>query len=256
MANLEYRRDYILNHLNIKKMVEIPNLSRELLVSEMTIRRDLVRLEEDGLLIRVQGGAVVTQNQTEEPPLNKRLTLQYREKDIIGKKAAEFICDGDVILVDSSSTTIAMIKYIDKKVTVITSNVSIAIELAVKEDIEIILLGGHFRKESFSTGGYQVEETLKNYKADKLFFSSKSVDVDRGVSDATEFEGLVKRAMLDSSVQNFLLIDNTKINTSAFFRVCDIEKVDHIITNKVEYSERQSRFFERLNQKSIDFIFV
>lgn len=256
--NASERREYILECLSKTSFVDVGSLSQALNVSEMTIRRDFVSLEKEELLLRVHGGARSYPVQMFEPPLKKRLLENADAKLAIGKCAASFVNDGDVIAVDASSTSFTMLRFLQHcSFRIITNHISVVLELEQHEGAEIILLGGFVRKKSLSLVGYDIQEISRKYHVDKLFFSSKSVDAAHGVSDATVEEGETKKALLRCAEKNYLLMDDSKLGTQSFYNVCPLDAVDCIITNEAQPSgERQKGFYEHCRNEGVSLLFA
>lgn len=246
------RHQIILEYIKKNDYVDVNYLKDVLNVSEMTIRRDLTKLEEENKLIRVHGGAISRQKEMYEAPLKKRIKSNYREKDLIGKYAATLVEEGDVVLLDASSTVATMIKYLNISCTIITSNITVALDLVENENINVILLGGHLRKSALSLVGYETIDMLAKYNVDKVFLSSKAIDIEHGVSDATVEEAEVKKAMINSSKTIYFLMDSTKLNKCTFYNVCKIDKVYNLITNAPkELLKSQKKFINECIQNGV-----
>ncbi|SET25378.1 transcriptional regulator, DeoR family [Natronincola peptidivorans] len=227
------RRQKIISLLHEGNFVEIAYLSNYFDVSEMTIRRDLEKLEEDGEIIRLHGGAKLNTKSIYEATLEERRIKNILEKQAVARKAAELVEDGDVIALDASSTALEVSKQIKgkKKLVVVTNNISVAKELSECKDHTIILLGGIVRKKSLSLIGPYVKNMLSSIYIDKAFISSKALAFKSGLTDATIDEGEVKKAMIKNSKNVYIIVDHTKINETAFFQVCDYREMNKIITD-------------------------
>lgn len=243
--NAGQRQAYILNSLKQRDCAEITWLSQQMQVSDMTVRRDLSRMEEEGLLLRVHGGARALPQGGYEPMLNQRVLIEPAAKHAIGRYAAGLVAPGDVIAIDASSTAHAMLPYLDVPVTVLTNAIGVAVALAENSKVAVILLGGKLRKPSLSLVGASATEMMANYHADKVFLSAKAADLTHGLTDATADEGEVKRAMLCGGSEIYLLADHSKLATCAFYRVCPIPRLHHLITNQsAERTPEQNEFIE------------
>ncbi len=229
--NVEKRHKSILEVLERDSYADIATLSRILQVSEMTIRRDLSRMDEQGLLTRVYGGARVIPKRSFELPIEQRTLCQTSSKRRLGRYAASLIQSGEVIALDASSTARAVSEYLDGDITVLTNSITVAGILAENPKVEVILLGGGLRKTSLSLVGFDMIETLHKYHVDKAFLSSKSIDGSHGITDATADEAEAKKAILTSAVEVYFLMDHTKLNTCAFYQVCPIAQIQHLITD-------------------------
>lgn len=244
------RRDYICTCLMAREFVPIAQLTAALEVSEMTVRRDLRRLEEEGHLIRVHGGARRLPPQKRELPQNRRMLENRPAKERIGAYASRFVEDGDIILLDASTTTRYMVQHLlTRHITVITNQVDVAMGFSESKTVQVILLGGQLRKSSGSLTGYEVVEQVRRYNADKLFCSSKALDEAHGLTDVTVEEGEVKRAFLHAAAERYLLMDSSKLNTRAFYQVVPIQAIHHLITDSP--CEEHRDFLERCRSHQI-----
>lgn len=215
--------------------VMISNLSEYLKVSEETIRRDLEKLEKKNKLRRVRGGAYLPEASDNEVPIGIRENIFLEEKELIGKASAELIEDGDCIMFDSSTTVLHIAKNLKKSrknVTIITNSLKIANEFEHSKNVELICLGGNFRKSTSSFVGYMTTENLERFSADKAFISCSSIGPDFSVTDNHELEAAVRRNMLKNSVKKYLAVDYTKFDSPSANRICNLSDFDAIIADK------------------------
>lgn len=230
------RRNEIINILKLKEYAEISYLSQKFNVSEMTIRRDIEKLEKEGKVLKVYGGVRLKEILEFEGSIDERKVINSEAKKAIANKAVNFIEDGDVIAFDASTTAIELsmkIKY-RKKVTVVTNNVTIAVHLADDPNITIILLGGFLRRASLSLTGTMLPKCLESIYIDKAFISAKSLNFSDGLTDTLMDEGEAKQALISRTNKLFALIDHSKIDTLAFFKICPAERIDTLITDMVK----------------------
>ncbi|MFX3661164.1 MAG: DeoR/GlpR family DNA-binding transcription regulator [Ectobacillus sp.] len=235
----EERKNEILNELERVGKVKVVDLAKKFNVSEETIRRDLTILEEGGLLKKVYGGAIKTTFQSGEPPFTQRTTVNQEEKMKIGKKAAELISDGDVIVIDVGTTTVEFAHFIQNKknITILTN--SIPVSAVLMESLnqqkftgEILLLGGQVDPKQQSISGCLTEQMLGQFNIDKAFISAGGVSIQNGVSNYHLNESLVSRTMVDVSKQIILLADHSKFGVDTFCKVCPLERVDVIVCDQ------------------------
>jgi DeoR family transcriptional regulator, fructose operon transcriptional repressor len=253
------RRDEIINILKSKEYAEISYLSQKFSVSEMTIRRDIEKLEKEGKLIKVYGGVRLKEIREGEygGSVDERKHINTQAKKAIAKEAVKFINDGDVIAFDASTTALEVslqIKF-KKRVTVVTNNINIAVELAEDPDITIILLGGFVRKRSLSLTGSLVSKYLESIFIDKAFISSKAINFNDGMTDSLIDEGEAKQALILRSNKLFALHDHSKIDTLAFFKVCPAEKINTFITDSQSpLNDKQSECLESYRNIGVEVI--
>lgn len=227
------RRMGILGILENKDYTEVSYLSKEFNVSEMTIRRDLEKLEKDGELIRTFGGAKIRTRKIYEGTIEERLSTNLNEKQKMAEVAISMIKNGDVIAFDASTSALEVSKRLKDfdSLTVVTNNISIAVELAGVNGIAVILLGGHVRGKSLSTIGASLNQYLQSINIDKCFISSKAISFEEGLTDATIDEGEAKQAMIKKSNKVIVLADHTKLGKIAFFQVCAPHSIHTVITD-------------------------
>lgn len=255
----EERREQIIEILKTKDYAEIPYLSETFKVSEMTIRRDIDKLEKEDRVIKVYGGVrlKVLSEREWESPIEIRKSTNSLAKKMISKEALNLINDGDVIAFDASTTALELsrlLKY-KRKVTVVTNNLNIAIELAEDPEIPVILLGGFVRRTSLSVIGSGMTKYLESINIDKAFISCKSFNFADGVTDFLMDEGEAKQAIIKRSNEIFLLADTSKINTIAFFKICDAEQIDYLITdNSVKHTVEQEECLRQYQESGVRII--
>jgi DeoR/GlpR family transcriptional regulator of sugar metabolism len=246
------RRRKIISLLEERNSVLVPELSKIFNVTEETVRRDLEKLEKDGLLKRTYGGAVINDSMNSELPLTIREGTNMEGKLAIGIKVSEYIKDGHTIMLDSSSTALQVAKKIrDKRnLTVITNSVKVVLELASAKDCKIISTGGSLRVNAMSFVGHMAENSVKNFNVDIAIICSKGIDMEKGISESNDMEAEVKKAMIKTADKTFLVGDFTKFNKVSFIKMLRIEDVDMIFTDKA-LSEEWEQFIISKNVELI-----
>lgn len=210
--------------------VAVTALRTRLGVSQATVRRDLAWLEGQGLLTRVRGGAAATTSL--EPSFAAVATEAHEAKDAIGRRAADMVSDGDVLLLDIGTTVHRLASYLrGRQVTVMTSNMAVYEELVAEPDIELILLGGVVRRNYRSLVGFLTEDAVRQLRADTLFIGTSGVRPDGTVMDTTVVEVPTRRAMIDSADRVVLLADAEKFPGNGFATVCGPDVLDAAVTN-------------------------
>ncbi len=230
------RHAAILELLKQEKSVKVPLLSKKFLVTEETIRRDLEKLENDGLLKRIHGGAVRASFESViEVSFEVRNMKNRKEKQVIGELAATMIQPGDVIIVDASSTALQIALEIKKRdlrdIILVTNGINVALELAAQTGINLICTGGMLRERSLSFVGPLAENALRSYHIGKAFISCKGVSVEAGLTEADELQARVKIEMIQAAREVYLLVDHEKFGRTAFAPVVPISKVHTLITD-------------------------
>lgn len=213
--------------------VDIVTLSNIFKVSGKTIRQDLAKLEEMGLLERVHGGAVLKQNGNGIFPIQKRKQLNLSEKERIGAAALKYIAENDTVILDGGSTNLQLAKRLgEQKIIVITDDLIIAGELLNKDQVTLYVTGGKLRREgAYTLLGRDAEKTIEKYHANKLFLATSALDFNQGLTVLSAEEAEIKKAMLRSANQVICLVDYSKFHKLAFASFATLSDIDLLITD-------------------------
>ena len=247
------RRNAILARLNAQGKVIVADLSREFDVTEETIRRDLEKLDNEGLAKKTYGGAVLNQNLNSDLPFKERKRTNVELKQRIADKIAELINDGDYIMLDASSTAVYVAQRIKnlKNITLITNSVEILIELADKDDWNILSTGGALRKGALSLVGTSAERMIRGFHVNLAVCSCKGIDINMGITDSNEKDSEIKQAIFGAASKKILAVDSTKFDKISFVRVCEADGVDVVVTD----TEPSKQWLEYFEDKGIDLIY-
>lgn len=229
------RTQFIIKTLQDNKVATVSELSKVIQVTEETIRRDLEKLEKQGVISRVHGGAYLREGYGNETPTEVRGKIYQKEKEQIAKASLNFINDYDSILLDCSTTACYIAKDIkasDKKISVITNSLLVTKELEDAEHVRLILLGGEYKDSTKSFCGAATVEALNHYYVDKVFISSAGISVDAGMIDYTLEEATIRSKMIKQAKTCFYVADITKIGRNAIYRIGDLDDVDYLIVNE------------------------
>ncbi len=234
MLALERAR-YIIDKLEKQKVVLVCELSKEMDVTEETIRKDLEKLEKQQRLCRVHGGAYLREGYGNEASVNVREQIYKEEKTLLGRQCMQFIQENDVIMLDCSTTA----RYIGRslveagiKATVITNSLATAYELSKEPKIRVLMLGGELDENTGAFNGSMVLEDLERYHADKLFLSSAGISLEAGITDYRQGEADVRRKMLRQADECYFVADMTKIGRHAAFVVGDLSAIRHLVAER------------------------
>ncbi|MFC1784678.1 transcriptional repressor AgaR [Candidatus Neomarinimicrobiota bacterium] len=246
------RRDEIVRLITKYRKVRVDELSERFQVSEVTIRNDLSFLEKKGILHRSYGGALIKDSVALDESIFEKVKMHAEEKDRIGKAAAELIFDGDAIILDSGTTTSAIVKYIKnrKNLTILTNAVNIASELAGLSDIEVLLTGGILRKKSFSLVGPQAEQILRSYYFDKVFLGVDGFDLSFGLTTPNYLEAQLNKLMVEMSKQVIAVADSSKFNRQSLCLITKPTTIDKVITDN-NISDDQLKGLKELGIETI-----
>ncbi|MGA8492183.1 MAG: transcriptional repressor AgaR [Terriglobales bacterium] len=230
----EERRRLILQMLNRDGRVLVGDLARHFRTSQVTIRKDLDILQAHGRIHRTHGGALpARESALEDPTLREKEKLHRREKSQIAAAAARMVKEGQVVILDSGTTTTAIARALRERehLTIITNAVNIAAELS-GSPLDVILTGGTLRKNSFSLVGPIAEETLRRLNADILFLGVDGFDVHYGLSTPNLLEAKVNRAMMDVARVVVAVCDSSKFGRRSLSSIAPLSFVHHLITDR------------------------
>jgi DeoR family transcriptional regulator of aga operon len=230
---VEERRQYILGLAQQQGRVLVTALAKDLGISPLTIRKDLDDLHERGILQRAHGGALLAKTGAIfDPSLKEKEKRQAEEKHKIAAAAAGFVQEGQCILLDSGTTTLAVAKALKKfrRLTIVTNSISIVAELS-STDFEILVTGGSFRKNSSSLAGPLAEETLRDIHGDILFLGVDGFDLEIGLTTPNLVASRMNRAMVRSAATVIVVCDSTKFNRRSLSKIVDVTSIHHVITD-------------------------
>lgn len=240
------RSRYILQELDKRGSVKVKKLSEELQCCELTIRRTLQGLEQEGLLKRVHGGAVKTGNNFVKNQIKEMIYSNTYEKMEIARYAYELLKDGDTILLDDASTCMHVAGIIKnenkKKLAIVTNSILIAMELMEVETVTLVMLGGEIAKNLAATEGITTLSCLDALKIDKAFIGVNGVDSERGITVIGYPQKLLKMKMKEISSQFYVLADSSKFEKIYLSELCGINEVTGIITStegRVKYCKAE-----------------
>ncbi|WP_417886024.1 DeoR/GlpR family DNA-binding transcription regulator [Zunongwangia sp.] len=244
------RHQSILEKLKKDHHVEVSELCEELKVSAVTIRKDLKLLEDKGLLFRTHGGATLENPYITDRPVNEKEKIAISEKQKIAQTAANLIKDKDSIMIASGTTVQELARCITNKgpLNVISSSLHVSLELLKHPNIEVIQLGGSLRHSSASVTGYYGRLLLKNITCNMVFMGVDGIDVDYGCTTTSLEEALLNQRMITASQHTIILADSSKFGKKSFGRICAIDQIDQIITDK-GISNVQIKKFKALGVK-------
>ena len=226
------RRNRILELLRAQGSVRVSTLGELLGVTEVTIRRDLERLERQGLLERTHGGAIHTQRMRLEPLYTEKHLRHQEEKRAIGAVAASLVEDGDTLLINSGSTTLQIFRHLSgKDVRIITSNMGVTLE-TVGLGLDIMLTGGTYREQSNSLVGPIAILTLQQVYGSKCFIGVDGISPKCGLTTPILQEAEVARTMIERTRGEVIVVaDHSKFGVVSNYLTASLDKVDRIVTD-------------------------
>lgn len=235
---VEERFQFIINQVNSHNVVSVSDLSKSLGISEVTIRRDLKELEQQGVLRRTHGGATSVSfgGTSFEPSYFQLANERQNEKRAISEYAVNLIQDDSAIAIDGSSTCFSLCELISQKrwnnLTVVTNALRVAMELTKCDGVSIVIVGGQVRKNLISTFGYLADSVLAQLKVDTNFMGINGIDFDENsITTPNLSECAVKRSFMNTAYKTYYLADHTKFGMSYLSRVCQATEATAIITD-------------------------
>lgn len=207
-------------------------LCQKLYCSRSTIRRDLINLEEEGMIQRHHGGVSLVMDSASENSVNIRRMANPEKKAAIAKLFQKYLRDNMVLFMDSSSTVGYCIPYIKQKreMTIITNGIHAASQFNTLSDFKCYLCPGILKYNSLSVIGEYALGFLDNFSAQVAVLSCKAIN-EQGFFEGDDSQALIKRKMIKNSNFRILLCDNTKENSSGYFKLANFDEIDFIISN-------------------------
>ena len=253
----EARRRRILHLLETEGSVKVEELAGSFEVSQVTVRKDLAELEEQGMLQRTYRGATFLHRSRFNASFFQRLQMHGSSKDLIARAAMAYIHDDDTIIIDAGSTTLALAQVLPsqfRSLYVITSSVPAALELS-RAGYEILLVGGQVRNHSLALVGPTAIKTLETFHADRAFLGSSGITLTHGHSTPNPLDAEVKQAMMRSADESYVLADSTKFGHACLANFASLSEIHLTITDfgmPAEFSEAFTKRGVRLQVVELD----
>jgi DeoR/GlpR family transcriptional regulator of sugar metabolism len=230
---LEERRQEILKQVNQHGRASVVELSQQFGVSEVTIRADLQALAERNLVVRTHGGAVPAGRGLHDLSLAIRLQQQVVEKSRIGEVGAAMVANGDAIILDTSSTALAIAQRLrnHRDLTIITNSLAIAQGMLDAPGVTVVMPGGTLRRDTASLIGIDGLEMLQKFNIQKGFFGAHGISLPEGLTDVSADEAEVKRPLVAMCRQVIAVLDATKWGRVGLASFARLEEVDRVITD-------------------------
>jgi len=243
----------ILKMVNASGAISISELADILNVSAMTVRRDLAKLDDMGLLERTHGGAVPLHVIHGEEAYDAKVTLNHEAKKRIATTAAKLIKEGSTVYLDAGTTTYEIAQLIKgmNSMTVVTNDLRIACYL-LDSDVKLIISGGDVDALTGSTQGFLSEEVLKQLRVDVSFLGASSIDDDFNLLTPSKEKASFKRATLNLAKEAYLVVDESKFHSQALYKIMNASYFTAVITNK-QFSEKEKKI---IGSKGIEVMIV
>lgn len=232
---LNARQQQLLDRIMVQGEVRITDLRESFDVTEMTIRRDLEKLEETGNVKRTFGGAIFV---GKDIALQDRSGLQLEEKARIGRMAASFIQPGESVFIDGGTTTLQVARFLPAgmKVTVVTNAVNVATELTGK-GISTMMIGGSLMESTHSLVGPTAVQNLSGMAFDRVFLGATGLNIAHGFSNSNFYEAEIKRIAIGQSAEANVVMDHSKFGHKVLASFAPLSKVHRIISDRMPDDE-------------------
>lgn len=233
MASIAERHKYILENLARNGFIKVIDIAKELDVTPVTIRKDLKYLEEKKLLYRTHGSASPINPLTSDIDVEEKEKMQKDEKKRIAIAASKLIEENDSIIIASGSTVHTLAEHITpiNHLTVVTASLKASLLLNTLNNIEIIQLGGTVRKNSSSVIGDYTSKFFEQITCSKLFLGVDGIDIEHGITNSNIEEAILNKKMIEASLRTIILADSSKFGRRGFGKICNLDRVDVIITD-------------------------
>ncbi|MFF2447409.1 DeoR/GlpR family DNA-binding transcription regulator [Neobacillus sp. NPDC058068] len=234
MNKKKVRQNEIISKLKIKDVLSVEEIAATFNITEATVRRDLEELEQEGHIVRIHGGARISQ---EDPSLIKtfkeRTHNMIKEKERIADKVAALIPDHSIITLDNGTTAWLVAKRLKQKkdLTIVTNSLLILDELIDTEGIHLLMAGGTFRKRNYDFIGEKAVHFLSDIYSDIAVLTCDSFRPGLGFYKLSEASAEIAKAAVHSSKKVIVLADHTKLNATGSHRYLIPEKVDSLFTD-------------------------
>ena len=227
------RQTRILTAIREQGQVAVSELSRNCDVSEVTIRRDLRELAEQGLLRRAHGGALLSVANVPEHPVIQRMAAGHSWKEAIGRAAAVLVADGESVFIGSGSTTAYVARHLadHQHVTVVTNALNVASELAAAQGVAVVVTGGMMRPAELSLIGHITEQALREVRVDKVIIGMRAISLEAGLTNDYLPEVMTDRTILGMAPVLILVADHTKFGQVASAYVAPLDQVTTLVTD-------------------------
>lgn len=225
------RIEDIKKYIYDNKTITLDQICDKFEISKSTLRRDLEAILSEGNIKKIYGG-VTALPQRELISFDERNIAHLAEKKKIATSAAQLVENGDIIFIDSGTTTVHIIDLLKSKknITVVTNNVAAILSGISYNNINIITLSGTLDRKTLSFTGSYGSQILKNFNIGKAFMASTGFSVASGVTNSSPLETDIKQAAVERSQQVYLLADSSKCDVVALITYCGLDKIDALIT--------------------------
>jgi len=227
----EERRDRLLELVRVRRFASLPELAKELRVSESTVRRDLEQLEEQGVTRRIHGGVLYAGRSPKMPHFDVRQSAVWQQKKAIAEETVGLIDDGDTILLDGGSTTYEVARLVvGRPVHVVTTSLPVATLFASDANSDLVLIGGNICPRTGVAQGPYADKMLNMVRVRKTILSVAGIN-DEGCFNNNLLLVGTERAMMEAADEVIVVADSTKFGHQSLTHLCPLEAVDHMVVD-------------------------
>jgi DeoR family fructose operon transcriptional repressor len=239
----EERISRIIEIIKSKGTVRVDELAKTLDVSLMTVRRDLEKLKNEGILERCHGGAILKR----EVSYKEKQTLQIDEKKKIAQRCAKMVRKGDTVFLDAGTTTYEIAKLICNipSIAIITNDIEIA-RFLLDTNVHLMLCGGTVQKSTGSMVGDFAIQMMQDIRTEVAFIGAASIDYEFNVLTPTSNKAVFKRTVCKYANRSYLVVDSTKFGKQALLKVNHLSDYTGVVTNKV-FNKKESEIIKKQN---------
>ena len=238
------RRQRTVQLLEKNGSVRVADLCLEFGVADETVRRDLLQLEDEGLLERTHGGAILPKGVRVAVPYDRRREERREAKEAIARSAVDLVADGSSVLLDNGTTTLQIARALrDKRssITAVTTSPAVAIEALAIENSRVIMTGGVLDRDSMSLIGPDATRFLQKITVDIAFIGVSGVTPEKGFTASSVYDSEIKRLMLTTAETVVVVADGSKVGVSSLVPFADVGEVDLLLTDTGAPPETVSR---------------
>lgn len=228
------RRKVILKTLDSRGILSLKEMAGELGVAEITVRRDVEKLEREGKLKRVQGGAAsLAESESAELTMRRKSSIHVKEKEVVARYAATLVEDGDTVFLDGGTTIVPLAEILLKRhINIVTYN-TLLLSLNMNPMANVFLVGGEFLPYYGMNVGLMAQDQLQQMYYSKAFFGCAGVDLDQQAVCSTEMQSLaMKRIALERADNCYLLMDSSKFASKGLMRICAVSRFETVICDR------------------------
>ncbi|MHB9036330.1 MAG: DeoR/GlpR family DNA-binding transcription regulator [Armatimonadota bacterium] len=226
------RWEKIIEMVELKGSASVEEIAQALSISLPTVRRDLARIHQRGLIKRTRGGATPSSQGRIGLTITESRRINPTEKEIIGRVAADLIEPGESVMIDGGFTTYQVARHIHAAdVKIVTNSLDVAQAVVGRKDVSLILLGGEMLVESGTTVGASTEVQIRGLTVDKAIIGVNAISPEDGLAADNQLTAQTKKAMIERSRELIVVADHSKLGRSALYRVAPIDAVTTLVTD-------------------------